>query len=92
MVDVDDSYQISFTSLEHVLLNERENYDTCIVVPVSMYGHTFNKDALLRLQHEYNFNIVEDCSQAHGSKFEDGNFGWGQWGLALPFPCIPVKI
>jgi len=90
LVDVDDSYQISFTSLEQVLLNERENYDTCIVVPVSMYGHTFNKNALLRLQHEYNFNIVEDCSQAHGSKFEDGTLA-GTVGACSAFSLYPGK-
>lgn len=90
LVDVNDSYQMDLDLLDELLLQERDNYDQCIVVPVSMYGHTFNKNALARLQTQYTFYIVEDCSQAHGSKFEDGTLA-GTVGDCSAFSLYPGK-
>lgn len=90
LVDVNDSYQIDLELLEQLLLEERDNYDQCIIVPVSMYGHTFDKNGLTRLQNQYAFNIVEDCSQAHGSKFEDGSLA-GTVGDCSAFSLYPGK-
>jgi dTDP-4-amino-4,6-dideoxygalactose transaminase len=90
LVDIDDFFQININLLEKTLANFRHLYDKCIVIPVSMYGHTFDKANLLSLKTKYDFHIIEDCSQAHGSKFEDGTLA-GTAGECSAFSLYPGK-
>ena len=90
LVDVDESYQMDMSLLEKLLSEERNSYEDCIVVPVSMYGHTFDKQRLTELKDKYDFSVVEDCSQAHGSKFQDGTLS-GTVGDCSAFSLYPGK-
>ena len=90
LVDVDKHYQMDCEALEETLVNNKKNYKKCIVIPVNMYGHTFDKEKILDLKKKYDFYIVEDCSQAHGSKFKDGTLS-GTVGECSAFSLYPGK-
>lgn len=90
LTDIDNFYQMDMLSLEDILYKKRNFYDKCIVVPVSMYGHTFDKDSLLKLKNKYSFEIVEDCSQSHGSQFFDGTLS-GTVGICSAYSLYPGK-
>jgi dTDP-4-amino-4,6-dideoxygalactose transaminase len=48
------------------------------VVPVHLYGHPADMDAILKIAAEYNLSVVEDCAQAHGAAINGklvGTFG-----------------
>lgn len=90
LIDIDDFFQIDISLLEDALANFHHLYEKCIVIPVSMYGHTFDKVKLLKLKDKYNFHIIEDCSQAHGSQFEDGTLA-GTVGECSAFSLYPGK-
>ncbi len=58
LVDIDDYYQMDMDELESRLEEASVEYDNVIVVPVSMYGHTFDKRKLEELKNKYNFKVV----------------------------------
>jgi dTDP-4-amino-4,6-dideoxygalactose transaminase len=90
LVDIDDYYQMDMDELESRLEEASVEYDNVIVVPVSMYGHTFDKRKLEELKNKYNFKVVEDSSQAHGSKFFDKTCS-GSFGDVSAFSLYPGK-
>jgi len=90
LTDIDKFYQMDMSSLEDILHKNRNFYDKCIVVPVSMYGHTFDKDSLIKLKNKFSFEIVEDCSQSHGSQFSDGTLS-GTVGICAAYSLYPGK-
>ena len=90
LTDIDDFYQMDMSSLEDILHKNRNFYDKCIVVPVSMYGHTFDKASLIKLKNKFSFEIVEDCSQSHGSQFFDGTLS-GTVGICSAYSLYPGK-
>jgi dTDP-4-amino-4,6-dideoxygalactose transaminase len=62
---------------------------TRAVIPVHLYGHTENMNALMRLSEKYGFKIIEDCAQAHMAQF-DGK-AVGTFGVAGTFSFYPGK-
>lgn len=90
LVDIDDYYQMDMDDLESRLEEASVEYRDIIVIPVSMYGHTFDKRRLQELKNKYNFKVIEDSSQAHGSKFFDGKYS-GSFGDVSAFSLYPGK-
>lgn len=75
LLDHDEHFNISIEDLETFLSEERNKYEKVVVVAVHLYGHLCNLKELQRLKTKYNFFVLEDCSQSHGSKSDELNQG-----------------
>jgi dTDP-4-amino-4,6-dideoxygalactose transaminase len=65
-VDVDlDSQNISAESIRSVITNK-----TKAIVCVHLAGWPCEMDEIMNLANEFNLFVVEDCAQAHGSKYK----------------------
>ena len=93
LVDVDDS---SFTmcpdSLEaaiRMVQAQRPDIVPLAVVPVHLYGHPAQMDAIMAVAETYGLKVVEDCAQSHGALYKGRKVG--TMGLAASFSFYPTK-
>jgi dTDP-4-amino-4,6-dideoxygalactose transaminase len=73
-VDIDDA---TF-NLDPARIEKAISPRTKAVMPVHLYGHPADLDALLTICRRHNLPLVEDACQAHGAKYRGkvvGNFG-----------------
>ena len=65
------------------------------VIPVHLYGHPADMDAILQIAGQYDLVVIEDACQTHGaqyfSKKEDRWRNVGSMGLAAAFSFYPGK-
>lgn len=59
------------------------------VIPVHLYGHPADMDAILEVARKYNLVVIEDCAQAHGARFR-GKMA-GSLGDLGTFSFYPTK-
>lgn len=84
-VDVNDDYLIDTNKIE-----EKITKNTKAIVVVHLYGQACDINNLLKLSKKYKIDIIEDCAQSFGAKFQNkfvGNFG--TFGC---FSFYPTKI
>jgi len=84
-VDVNDDYLIDTNKIE-----EKITKNTKAIVVVHLYGQACDINHLLKLSKKYKIDIIEDCAQSFGAKFQNkivGNFG--TFGC---FSFYPTKI
>lgn len=62
---------------------------TKAVVPVHLYGHPCDMDAILAITQPKGIAVVEDCAQAHGSSYRGRSCG--SFGRAAAFSFYPSK-
>jgi len=62
---------------------------TKIIVPVHLYGHAANMEAIVAIAKKHNLKVVEDASQGHGAYFKKGRVGC--FGDAGCFSFYPGK-
>lgn len=62
---------------------------TVAVVPVHLYGHPADMDAVLRVAGERGLAVVEDAAQAHGALYKGRPCG--SFGVAAAFSFYPGK-
>ncbi len=51
---------------------------TKAIIPVHLFGHPVDMDALMALANKYNLIVIEDCAESHGATCRDrmtGSFG-----------------
>ena len=48
---------------------------TAAVIPVHLYGHPCDMDALGQVAAEFDLKMIEDCAQAHGAEFRGRRVG-----------------
>ncbi|RYE46172.1 MAG: DegT/DnrJ/EryC1/StrS family aminotransferase, partial [Sphingobacteriales bacterium] len=71
LVDADEeAYLINTHQLE-----DKITYRTRAIIPVHLYGKPSPMLAIINLADKYGLNVIEDCSQAHGSKIDGKNVG-----------------
>lgn len=78
LIDHNEYFTIDTNHLESFLKNRRKNFNKVVVIPVHLYGQPCDMDRIVELSQEYNFNILEDCSQSHESTYKNkmlGSFG-----------------
>lgn len=59
-------------------LKRKISNKTKAIIPVYLWGCSYNLDKLIKFAREYNIEIIEDACQAHGSKWNNrylGTFG-----------------
>ena len=59
------------------------------IIPVHLYGHPAQMDAVMRIAKKHNLWVIEDCAQAHLATFEGTQVG--QFGDAATFSFYPGK-
>ena len=59
------------------------------IIPVHMYGHSADMDAIMTLAQEHNLIVIEDCSQAHGATWKGKTVG--TFGHMAAFSLYPTK-
>ena len=67
-------------------LRRKVSNKTKAVIPVYLWGCSYNLDKLIDFAREYNIDIIEDACQAHGSKWKNKYLGtFGKFG------CFSMK-
>ncbi len=56
-------------NLDASKLEDAVNESTKAIIPVHLYGRPAPMDAILYIAKKYRLKIIEDCCQAHGSRF-----------------------
>lgn len=62
---------------------------TKAIMPVHLYGHPAEMDTILALARRHNLLVIEDCAQAHGSRYKGRMVG--SMGDAAAFSFYPTK-
>jgi len=84
-VDIDDA---TF-GLDPKLIERAITPRTRAVMPVHLYGHPFDLDAVLAVCRKHNLPLVEDACQAHGAKYRGKTVG--TFGAMAGFSFYPGK-
>lgn len=63
---------------------------TKAVLPVHLFGHPANIEAIAPLCEKHNLHLIEDAAQAHGATLKDGR-SCGTLGVAAGFSFYPGK-
>jgi dTDP-4-amino-4,6-dideoxygalactose transaminase len=84
-VDVDpQTYTMDMSDLKQKITSK-----TKALLPVHLYGHPANIDAIIELAHNNNMFVIEDACQAHGSEYKGRKVGG--IGTAGCFSFYPTK-
>ena len=59
------------------------------IIPVHLYGHPAQMDAVMRIAKKHNLWVIEDCAQAHLATYQGTKVG--QFGDAATFSFYPGK-
>jgi dTDP-4-amino-4,6-dideoxygalactose transaminase len=89
LVDCDEYYQVDPHKVREIVVANRHLYDNMVLVPVHLYGYSCNMDDLMNLAKEYDCQVIEDASQAHGAKWRDQMVG--SFGDVAAFSLYPGK-
>jgi dTDP-4-amino-4,6-dideoxygalactose transaminase len=77
------------------LITKQGRHPVTAVVPVHLYGHPADMDAILELAERYGLLVIEDACQAHGAEyFSRKQDRWrraGSMGRAAAFSFYPGK-
>ena len=75
-VDIDDA---TF-NLDPKLIEKAITPRTRAIMPVHLYGHPYDVDAIQAIARKHNLPLVEDAAQAHGAKYKGKTVGtFGEW-------------
>ncbi len=83
-VDIDDTYCVDPAAIEKAITPK-----TVGILPVHLYGHPCDMDAILAIAKKHKLWVVEDCAQAHGAKYKGRSVG--SMGDASAFSFYPSK-
>src|SRR3954466_5831300 len=83
-VDVDDTYCVDMAAVEAAITPR-----TVGIIPVHLYGHPADMDAILALASRHKLWVLEDCAQAHGARYRGKQVG--SMGTAGAFSFYPSK-
>lgn len=86
LIDIDDNLLLDLNKLEEYLQNNNKNNELVLML-VHLYGNCVDMERLLTLKEKYNFKIIEDTAQAHGSTFKNKKLGsFGDLGCFSFYP------
>jgi dTDP-4-amino-4,6-dideoxygalactose transaminase len=82
IVDIDSNLNLDLNLLADAITDK-----TKAVIVVHLYGMCPDMDVLIDLKNKYNFKLIEDTAQAHGSEFNDQKLGtFGDIGCFSFYP------
>lgn len=84
-VDIDpDSFLIDIIDLKKKITKK-----TKVIIPVHLYGQSCGITKILEIANKNKIKIIEDCAQAHGTKFKNTHVG--NFGVTGCFSFYPTK-
>lgn len=88
LIDIDHNLLLDLNKLEeYLLMNKDLNNHDIIVIVVHLYGNSVNMTKLIELKKQYNFKLIEDAAQAHGSTYNNKKLGsFGDLGCFSFYP------
>ncbi|WP_138497893.1 DegT/DnrJ/EryC1/StrS family aminotransferase [Nostoc sp. PA-18-2419] len=94
LVDIDpQTYNLDINCLEETIveiLNTKSPKALLkAIIPVHLYGHPANIQAITELARRYELYVVEDCAQSHGAEYKGRKTG--TWGDLAAFSFYPTK-
>ena len=84
-VDIEKDY---FT-IDPARIEEKITGRTRAIIPVHLYGQAADMDAIISIAKKHDLLVVEDCAQAHFSKYKNRTVG--TFGVAGTFSFFPGK-
>lgn len=69
-VDMNESYTIDDTKIEEVITPK-----TKAILPVHLFGHLCNMDAINAIAKKHDLKVIEDACQSHGSNYKGKKAG-----------------
>ncbi len=72
-----DSHPL-YWCIDPAKIEERVTDRTRAIIPVHLYGHPCDMDAVLKVAKNHNLHVIEDAAEAHGASYRDkrvGSFG-----------------
>jgi dTDP-4-amino-4,6-dideoxygalactose transaminase len=93
-VDIDpEVYTMDPNALEHTLkkrkARNKKQSRIKAILPVHLYGHPAEMDAIMDIAKRYNLMVIEDACQAHGAEYRGKKVG--SLGLMSCFSFYPTK-
>lgn len=93
LVDIDSkTYTMDPDCLEKAITYYKKNntsYSPKAIIPVHLYGHPADMQAVMDIAKRNQLIVIEDCAQAHGAKLDGKNIGtFGDLGT---FSFYPTK-
>lgn len=92
-VDIDpETYTIDPNALERLVkdrMMKKAHRRIKAIVPVHLYGHPAQMDAIIDIAKRYDLIVIEDACQAHGAEYRGKKVG--SFGLAGCFSFYPTK-
>lgn len=76
-------------NIDTVRIEEKITGKTKAIMPVHLYGQPCDMDPIMRIAHDHNLYVVEDCAQAHGATYKGQRIG--SFGDAAGFSFYPGK-
>lgn len=93
LADIDAAtYTMDPVSLEESVLylqTHRPDLTPAVVIPVHIYGHPCDMDAIKTIANRHGLAVLEDCAQAHGARYKERMVG--TIGSAAAFSFYPTK-
>jgi len=89
LIDCDEYFQIDVDLLASYLEQNREKWNSCVIVPVHLFGHPSNITRIMELASKHNCFVLEDSSQAHGASVNNKKVGG--FGDISAFSLYPGK-
>ena len=92
-VDIEpETYNLDPNALEALLKRRRatgKRQRIKAILPVHLYGHPAQMDAIMEVSHRYNLAVIEDACQAHGAEYKGKKAG--SFGAMGCFSFYPTK-
>lgn len=87
LIDHNEYFTINTYDLENFLKSNRDNFKKVVVIAVHLYGQPCDMDKITELSKSYNFNILEDCSQSHETRYKGNHLGnYGDMSVYSLYP------
>jgi dTDP-4-amino-4,6-dideoxygalactose transaminase len=88
-VDIDpEVYTMDPNALED-FLKKRKRRRVKAILPVHLYGHPAEMDAIMDIANRYHLMVIEDACQAHGAEYQERKMG--SFGRLACFSFYPTK-